>query len=218
MNRRALTLGTGVLALAGFGAAAWLYPQPLPGGTAPAGPAGEDDVYIRAHSPIIGPPTARVTIIEFFDPSCEACRAFHPILNQMLRMHPADLRLVLRYTPLHKGSDEAVRILEAARRQDRFEPVLDALFARQPEWAVHGAPRLDLAWRIAGQAGLDLERARRDGALLEVDRVLATDIADLKALQVRQTPTFFVNRRPLLAFGARQLYELVLSELAATQP
>jgi hypothetical protein len=35
-------------------------------------------------------------------------------------------------------------------------------------------------------------------------------------LQVRQTPAFFVNTRPLLSFGSRQLYELILSEIDAT--
>ncbi|PWC26836.1 DsbA family protein [Teichococcus aestuarii] len=214
MNRRALTIGTGALALAGFSVAAWLYPR-----AEVAGPAttGQDDIYVRPHSPIIGKAEARVTLVEFFDPSCEACRAFHPILGQILARHPEDVRLVLRYAPFHEGSDEAVRILEAARLQNRFEPVLDALFARQPEWAVHGAPNLEHAWGIAGIAGLDLARARQDARRPQIERVLQADTADLQALQVRQTPTFFVNTRPLLSFGPRQLYELILSELSTSR-
>lgn len=213
MNRRFLTLGTGALALAGFGAGALLWP-----GTDLAGPvpAGQDDRFVRPHSPVIGKRDAAVTLVEFFDPSCEACRAFHPLLNRMLAQHAGQLRMVLRYAPFHEGSDEAVRILEAARLQDRFEPVLDALFARQPDWAMHGAPDLEAAWRIAGIAGLDLPRARRDARRPEIGRVLAIDGEDLQALQVRQTPTFFVNGKPLLSFGPRQLYELILSEIEAT--
>lgn len=212
MNRRALTLGTGALALTAFGAAAWLYQGEV------AGPAatGQDDIYVRPHSPVIGKADARVTLVEFFDPSCEACRSFHPILGQILARHPDEVRLVLRYAPFHEGSDEAVRILEAARLQGRFEAVLDALFARQPEWAIHGAPNLDRAWQIAGIAGLDLNRARQDAQRPQIDRVLEADTADLQVLQVRQTPTFFVNKRPLLSFGPRQLYDLILSEIDAT--
>lgn len=45
--------------------------------------------------------------------------------------------------------------------------------------------------------------------------MLQADTADLQSLQVRQTPTFFVNTRPLLSFGPRQLYILILSELDA---
>ncbi|MFZ6765264.1 DsbA family protein [Pseudoroseomonas sp. WGS1072] len=210
MNRRALTIGTGALAAALFGAGAWLYPQGKL-----AGPAarGQDDIYVRPHSPVIGKADARVTIVEFFDPSCEACRAFHPILGQILARHPEDVRLVLRYALFHEGSDEAARILEAARLQGRFEAVLHALFERQPEWAIHGAPNLKNAWRIAGIAGLDLNRAQQDAQRPQIDRVLQADTADLQTLQVRQTPTFFVNTRPLLSFGPRQLYELILTEM-----
>ena len=42
---------------------------------------------------------------------------------------------MLRYTVFHQGSDEAVRILEVARMQDKFEQVLDALLEKQPAWA-----------------------------------------------------------------------------------
>lgn len=212
MNRRALTLGTGVLALAALGGGVWLYPNGEVGG--PAG-LGQEDIYVRPHSPVVGKADARVTLVEFFDPSCEACRAFHPILKQILARHPNDVRLVLRYAPFHEGSDEAVRILEAARLQGYFELVLDALLARQPEWAIHGAPNLNTAWQIAGTAGLDLSRARQDARRPEIDHVLQADTADLQVLQVRRTPTFFVNRRPLVSFGPQQLYELVLSEINA---
>lgn len=210
MNRRVLVLGTTAVAIAAFGGAAIVYSRGEAVGPAATGPS---DAFVRPHSPVIGEADARVTVVEFFDPSCEACRAFHPILKQILARHPNDVKLVLRYAALHQGSDEAVRILEAARRQDRFEIVLQALFERQPEWAIHGAPDLEAAWKIAGDAGLDLDRARRDARLPSVDQVLAVDTADGQALQATRTPTFFVNKRSLVSFGPQQLYELILSEL-----
>ena len=42
------------------------------------------DALVRPHSPVFGNPAAKVTIVEFFDPSCEACRAFHPYVKQIL--------------------------------------------------------------------------------------------------------------------------------------
>lgn len=176
-----------------------------------AAPAGGE--FVRPHSPVLGPADAPVTVVEFFDPACEACRTFYPVVKQILAMFPGEVRLALRYTPFHEGSDEAVRILEAARAQDRFEPVLEALLARQPEWAVHDAPDLALAWDIATGAGLDLERARADAAAPGVDLVLKQDLADSQALQVQATPTFFVNGKPLPSFGARQLLGLVEEEV-----
>lgn len=175
------------------------------------------NVYVRQHSPVIGPANARVTIVEFFDPACEACRAFYPIVHQIMERHPGDVRLVLRYTPLHEGSEEAVRILETARLQNEFEPVLTALFQQQPQWAAHGTPRLDLAWDAAGAAGLNVNTARAAMNGRRINAALRQDIADAATLNVRGTPTFFVNEKPLTTFGPQQLYDLVLSELAATE-
>ncbi len=176
-----------------------------------AAPAGGE--LVRPYSPVLGPVDAPVTIVEFFDPACEACRTFYPVVKQILAMFPGNVRLVMRYTPFHQGSDEVVRILEAARIQGQYESVLEALLARQPEWAVHGAPDLALAWDIAGAAGLDLARARADAVTPSVDLVLKQDLADAQAGGVTQTPTFFVNGKPLPSFGARQLLELVKSEV-----
>jgi protein-disulfide isomerase len=125
----------------------------------------------------------------------------------------SDVRLVLRYTPLHQGSDQVVRILEAARNQDRFQSVLEAMLARQPEWAVHGAPDNEKAWSIAASTGLDLAKARKHAVTPAVDNVLAVDVADLQANGVKQTPTFFVNGQPLTEFSPQGLANLVKREL-----
>lgn len=213
MNRRTFVASTAAGALLAFaGGAAW-YRANRPD-AAPL--SAEGDQLVRPHSPVIGLAEARVTLVEFFDPSCEACRAFHPILGQILSRHPEDLRLVLRYTPLHEGSDEAVRILEAARRQDRFEAVLDALFERQPQWAIHGAPDIAKAWEIAGTAGIDLAQARRDAALPDVTAVLERDVADLRAVGIQRTPTFFVNGKQPAQFGPQPLYEEISAEIDRT--
>ena len=50
-----------------------------------------------------------------------------------------------------------------------------------------------------------------------INSALRQDVADAQALNVRGTPTFFVNERPLTNFGPQQLYDLVLQELEATQ-
>ncbi len=212
-RRKFFVLATTFGSLAVFGAG-WLVHDRRQRAAAVARAAQAQSAFVRDHSPVMGPADAAVTIVEFFDPSCESCRAFYPVVKQILAMFPGRVRLVIRYAPLHEGSDEAVRLLEAARRQDLFEPVLEALLRDQPAWAVHGAPRLDIAWRLAGDAGLDVARARRDMAAPEIDAVLRQDVADLRAAGVRGTPTFFVNGKPLPSFGAQQLYDLVRTEAA----
>lgn len=219
MNRRAVLLGTSAAALAVFGGGAWYLRQQQEAeaeAAATAAVAQNPEALIRPYSPILGPAEAPVTLVEFFDPSCEACRAFHPVIEDLRRQYPTQLRIVLRYTPFHEGSDEAVRILEAARGQDKFEPVLDALFEKQPEWAIHGAPDLDRAWRIAGAVGLDLERAQSDRLHPDTTAILNQDVADLQELGVRATPTFFLDGRPLTNLNFDALRAAVGNAVAET--
>jgi protein-disulfide isomerase len=169
-------------------------------------------------APIIGPQNAPVTIVEFFDPACETCRAFYPIVKQIMAQHPDKVRLALRYAPFHHGSDQVVKLIEAARKQGLYTPVLEALLAAQPEWADHAAPNIGIAFEAAARAGLDMGRARQDMETPEIQAVLAQDIEDLTALQVSKTPTFFVNGRSLPSFGPEQLARLVAEEVGKVQP
>ncbi|WP_291086411.1 thioredoxin domain-containing protein [Hydrogenophaga sp.] len=169
---------------------------------------------MRPHSPIIGNAEAPVTIVEFFDPACEACKAFHPRVKQILAALPRETRLVIRYTPFHReASVEAVRLLEAARAQGKLEPVLEALLDGQRAWTGQGANAYVRAWAIAQSVGLDVEQARQHIASGSVDTLLAQDVLDLKAIGVRATPTFFVNGKPLSSTDPEQLFELVKSEV-----
>lgn len=212
MNRRTLVIGAAAALVAVFAVAGFAYTQlNKPVATLVTDTTGLE----RFHSPVIGPMNAPVTIVEFFDPSCEACRAFYPIVKQIMAQYPGKVRVVLRYTPFHKGSEEAVRILEAARKQKLFEPVLEALLNAQPSWGDDSSPNLRLAWMAAATTGLDLAQAEKDARGADVDAVLQQDMADVKTFNVTKTPTFFVQGQPLAEFGSQQLADAVGAAVAA---
>lgn len=218
MNRRAIVIGGATAGAALFAGGAWYVTRQRQAEQQAAVQttlAAQPDALIRPHSPILGQPDAPVTLVEFFDPSCEACRAYHPLVNTLLGEHREELRVVLRYTPFHEGSDEAVRILETARSQSLFEPVLDALFEQQPVWAVHGTPRMDLAWQIAGQAGLNLEQAQKDRLRPDITSILNQDMADVESMQIRATPTFFVGTERLNDLSPDSLRTRVVEAVSA---
>lgn len=173
----------------------------------------QSERLVRMHSPVLGPQAAPVTLVEFFDPACETCRAFYPVVKDLMGRYPNELRLVVRYAPFHQGSDQVVRLLEASRRQGKYEAVLESVLAAQPMWADHGKPNIDLAYQAAAQTGLDMQKARADAATEGVESVLKQDVEDLTALGVNKTPTFFVNGRPLPSFGVEQLQALVAEEV-----
>lgn len=215
MNKRNLVLSIGALLLVTIAVIAFFQLRPSQPAQETTASAQEQSTFERAHSPSFGPDDAPVTIVEFFDPSCEACRAFYPFVKEILDENPGQVRLVIRYALFHRGSEEVARMLEAAREQDLYERVLEAVLITQPNW--HDDPEVAAAWEAAAATGLDVEQAREDMNSAEIDAVLRADMEDLDTLGVKRTPTFFVNGEPLTSFGPDQLVELVQSEIAKTE-
>jgi protein-disulfide isomerase len=175
-------------------------------------------LFVRDYSPTLGHDEARVYLVEFMDPACETCAAFSPFVKQMMDANPGRIKLVLRYAPFHDGADYFVKILEAARKQGKYWETLEVMYKAQPYWASHHDPQPQKIWQFLPQAGLDLERIRKDMNDPAIARIIAQDMADAKTLNVHKTPGFFVNGKPLQTFGSQQLWQLVLSELRANYP
>ena len=170
-------------------------------------------LLLRDGSPAKGDPEAKVVIVEFFDPACETCRAFYPFVEQMMEAYPGKIRLVLRYTPFHDGSDYVVKVLEAARKQGKYWEALEAAFASQPAWASHGHPQPERIWEFLGGTGLDLEKVKADMYGSGISDRIRQDMSDARQLKVSKTPSYFVNGKPLQRFGYEELQTLVESEL-----
>ena len=174
---------------------------------------------VRSHTPTLGPANAKVHLVEFLDPACEGCRAFYPVVKQLIAENPGKIRLWVRYVPIHRGADFVVKALEAARAQGRFMEALDILFAKQDEWTRHHAvmPKqvLDV---LSGIGGLDMERLRREMSNPEFARIAEQDMADAKAVKVMQTPTFYINGKALSEYTLEKLRSQVQLEIAAQYP
>lgn len=216
MNKKWLVLGTVAVVVVAFVAGALVFKDRSRQEVSQAAQTNSD-ALVRPHSPVFGNPAAKVTIVEFFDPSCETCRAFYPIVKGIVNASFGQVRLVVRYAPLHHGSDMAVKILEAARQQGKYWEAVEKAMAFQPQWAAHDNARPELIWELIADIGLDIPKARAEASIPAIDQVLRQDIADMQALKVTQTPGFFVNGTPLREFGEAQLRSLVDQELKKTK-
>jgi protein-disulfide isomerase len=168
----------------------------------------------RFHSPVLGNADAKVHIVEFLDPACGTCAQFYPFVKDLMAANPGRIRLTVRYAPFHPGSDQVVRILEAARKQGKYWQALEAVFATQRQWTQNHVAYPQLVWKPLQGLGLDLARAASDMNAPEIVRIVEQDIADAETLNVTQTPEYFVNGRALPSFGVKQLKNLVDEELA----
>ena len=174
--------------------------------------------FVRPHSPRLGAEDAKVYLVEFTDPACETCAAFSPYVKQLMERHPGKVQLVIRYAPFHGGSSDVVRVLEAARMQDKYWQTLERLYLSQSFWTEHHQVRLDKVLQALPIVGLDLERLREDMNDPRITAIIEQDLADVETLGVRQTPGFFVNGKPLEPFGLEPLVELVTAEVSKNYP
>ena len=194
--------------------------ESVPTGGATNKPNGVSEALVRPDSPTLGQADAKVTIVEFVDPECEACRAFHPILKNALKTYEGKTRLVIRYMPLHPNSLTAATFLEAAGEQGKYWQAQDYLFEKQPEWGTrhgHGAteqPDVNALFKkYAADLKLDTAKLNEAFAQNKYAAKVQRDYQDGQSLGVRQTPTIFVNGRKLMRLDETGLRYLIEEEL-----
>ena len=170
-------------------------------------------LFERDYSIKIGNENAKVQLVEFFDPACGTCAQFHPYIKDIMKQNDGNIRLVLRYAPFHKGSDDAVRMLEAARKQNKFMETLELMFKTQQYWISNHEVNAEMLWRIISRSELDMEKMSKDINDPKIYEIITQDLADAKKLGASKTPAYFVNTKPLQSFGLQQLKDLINSEL-----
>lgn len=216
MKQKTLFVIAALLLLLGFIVAALLY-NVEKDEQAGQFAAANNAALVRMHSPTLGPADAPVVVVEFLDPACETCAAFYPLVKQIMAANPGRIRLVLRYAPFHKGSDQVVAALEAARKQGKYWQALETLLARQDDWVQNHSAQVARIWPHLEAAGLDLQKLRNDMAAPEIAGVIEQDLLDAQTLKVSKTPEYFVNGKPLPRFGYEPLKQLIDETLAASR-
>lgn len=141
----------------------------------------------------LGPATARVTLVEFSDYQCPACKTVSPELKKLLAKYPSSLQLVLRHYPLpqHTLALELAKSAEAAGMQGKFWEMHDLIFERQATMSAKGIVEM------AADLKLDLDSFEKDRRSKQVEEKIALDKVDALRAGVNSTPTFFINGYPL---------------------
>ena len=148
---------------------------------------------------VLGPASARVTLIEYGDFACPACKEACGAVKILLRKYGRQLRFVYRHFPeveIHPHAELAAEASEAVSAQGHFWPFHDLLFEHQEN-------QKDKSLRqYADEVGTDLIRydhEMRDRIYLQ--RVQEQS-AGARRLGIQSMPTFFVNgQRVDVSFG-----------------
>lgn len=213
MKQKNIFIAVAALLILAFAGGTFLYQKQQTGQAAQLAKQNMASL-VRADAPSFGDVNAPVHIVEFFDPACGTCREFYPLVKALMATHPGKIKLTLRYAPFHPGSDAVVKVLEASRKQGKFEATLEALFARQDAWVQNHTANAQLIGPLLAPLGMDLVQLQNDANAPEVATLIARDLADAKTLNVTMTPEYFVNGKPLPQFGFAELKQLVDDALA----
>lgn len=137
-----------------------------------------------------GPPDAQVTILEFGDFECPACKGFFTDVERIRARNPSKIALVFRHFPLryHRFAYPSARASECAGLQGRFEKFYRVLYGTQDSLGL--IPFHQLAMRSGVSDLVEFDRClEKPGTVGAVE----ADIADARAIQVRGTPAVVVN-------------------------
>jgi cyclophilin family peptidyl-prolyl cis-trans isomerase/protein-disulfide isomerase len=144
-----------------------------------------------------GPTNPRVTILEYSDFQCPACRSIIPVLDQLMTDFPDDVRIVYRHFPLmsiHQNAAIAAQASEAAGAQGEFWALHDLLFERQEEWEALPVEEFE-TWLVdrATELNLDAEKFKTD-MLSEAMVTLAEEAWEFGAqIGLPGTPFIVIN-------------------------
>jgi protein-disulfide isomerase len=170
-------------------------------------------LLVREDSPTRGPADAPVTLVEFLDPECEACRAAYADVEGILEDYEGEIRYVVRYFANHNNSALAAAATEAAGAQGKYWEMQALLFERQPEWGEKSGSQADKFLTYAGSLGLDKEKFAADMQKSEYLTKVERDFRDARALGLTGTPSFFVNGQQVYGMNGEKLRALIETAL-----
>jgi protein-disulfide isomerase len=141
-----------------------------------------------------GNDNAPVTLIEYSDFQCPACKVYYPMLSKLKEDYPDKVRIVFRHFPLtiHKNARIAARASEAANVQGKFWQMHDRLFETQEDWSELSDPKEKFK-AYAIDIELDVDKFMVDLENSEFDTKVQNDVVSGNTLKVNATPTFYIN-------------------------
>ncbi|KOX16296.1 thioredoxin domain-containing protein [Nocardiopsis sp. NRRL B-16309] len=163
---------------------------------APAPPTAPAELLVRENSRYLDRvEESPVTVVEFLDFECEACRAQFPVMERIREDYDGRINMVVRYFPLpgHTNSEPAAAAVEAAAQQGALEEMYVRMYETQAEWGESRESRAEVFVGFAEDLDLDTGEFVRTMESAETRERVASDFEDGVALGVQGTPTIFVN-------------------------
>jgi protein-disulfide isomerase len=142
-----------------------------------------------------GPQNAPVTLVEFGDYQCPSCGYYAPIVLEVLKRYPQQVRLEFHHFPLvgiHQWAMPAALASEAAGEQGKFWEMHDLLYENQEKWSKSQNAEAEFV-AYATQLGLNVNRFMQSMRDPVVQQRILEDVKRATDGKINETPTFFIN-------------------------
>jgi len=179
---------------------------------------------------LLGPADAPVTIVEFADFECPACRAFFPQMEALLKEYSSAARFILKSYPLssqcnpgmprdlHPHSCAATTLARCAGEQGRYYETIHFLFTTPALEHQGSAGELEEQFKeFSRSVGLDAQSLAECRSAPRTTAKLRADIAEADALGLESTPSLWINGR-LVAPASIDRVRAVLDHLRQGKP
>lgn len=150
---------------------------------------------VKNLSRLKGNPSASISIVEYSDFECPACRQAQTVLNETIQKYPDEVNVIFQHFPLqsHRWSLLAHQAAECSAQQNAFWSFHDRLYNDQAVWSVASIAPWETFLRYAKEQKISLDAFVRCLENPLTIRTLKEERATGTSLGVRSTPSFFVN-------------------------
>jgi len=147
----------------------------------------KDEIFNDPSTPVLGNPKGDVSIVEFFDYRCTYCKASIDTVFDAVKAD-GKVRLVLKEFPI-LGPDSvlASRAALAAKAQKKYEDFHKAMMH------LKGPVNEQSIMKTAAEAGLNVEKLKKDMEDDQIDKSLKANIQLARSLSITGTPAFIVG-------------------------
>ncbi len=193
-NEAKILIGIGIASVAILIGAIFFLSKPTQTSSGQTLTGDKSKLLVREDSYKIASDSAKVTLIEFADFQCPACKSAHPILLRLEDEYSGRINFVFRHFPLpqHKNALPAALAAEAAGEQGKFWEYHGKLYENQSSWENEGNPK-EIFLRHARELELDEAKFKASLEGKKYEGKINQDIADGTSLGVTSTPTFFIQ-------------------------
>lgn len=161
----------------------------------------EEILSVKSDDWVKGNSNAKITLVEYADFECPACRIYSSeILPKLTEEFKDDLKIVSRHYPLpqHTKAVDAAKAVEAAGSQNKFWEMYELLYDKQDDWSGSGNAK-DKFREYAASLGLNIARYDEDFKSDNTAQSIKKDEADGLSLRIDSTPTFYVNGKKVIS-------------------